>query len=134
MRLFFYKFYTAVFRTTFVGRVISEGCGLTHAFRRKAVSSDTHRNEFIHEGLCALLAQFLVAGYGSCVIRMPLHLELEVGVILHQLRNTVNLGHRLGFDIRLADIEGDGVGDDLAVRHEAVVERHGACAETDVGH
>ena len=64
---------------------------------------------------------------------MALNLEIEARVLLHQVRDAVDLDHGLGLDGCLAGIEGDGVGHDLTFGGQTVIERYGALRQADIG-
>ena len=92
----------------------------------KAGLCDALFNQGGYDGFGPLLAQRIIDFVASSGVTMALYLELQARVLLHQFGHTVYLHHGFRLEIGLAGLEGDGVGDDLALGHQTVVERYGA--------
>ncbi len=103
------------------------------ADRGQASLGDALLHERGHDGLGARLAEPVVDGVGAGGVAVALDFEIEARVLLHQLRDAVDLDIRFRLDGGLAGVEGDGVGHDLAVGGQAVIERHGALRQADIG-
>ena len=64
---------------------------------------------------------------------MTLYLKFEVGILLHQIIETIDLRQGLRFDRSFADIEGDTIGDDTSRRCQTVVQRHCTLGDHHIG-
>ena len=63
---------------------------------------------------------------------MALHFKLKFGMFLHQFGHAIDFDDGFRLQVGLARLEGDGVGHNLAVGGEAVVERHGTLGDTHI--
>ena len=102
------------------------------AHSREAPLVDALFHQCGHNCFGALLAQRVVDGVGARVVAVALHLEVQVGVLLHQLGHAVDFHERFRLEVGLARLEGDGVRDNLAFRGQAVVERHSALGNAHI--
>ena len=63
---------------------------------------------------------------------MALYLEFQTGILFHQFRNAEDFHHGFRFQVGLAGFKGDGVGNDLPIGHQPVIERNGAFGDADI--
>ena len=63
---------------------------------------------------------------------MALDLEAEGRIVGHHLRDAFDFARGFRLDGGFAGVEGDGVGHDLAVGGQAVIQRHGTFGDADV--
>ena len=130
--LFLDEFYPAVLGATFVRAVGGDGLVGALADGGEAGFGNPLFYQGGHDGFGPLLTQRVIDFVGARGVAVALYLELQAGVILHQFGHTVYLHHGFGLEIGLSGLEGDGVGDNLALGHQTVVERHGALGKADI--
>lgn len=130
--LFLYKFNAAVLGASLVGIVVGHRLMRTLAHGGEAVFSDAVLRQRGNDGLSTFLAERIIDGIGAGVITVSLHLELQGRIVLHDFGDTVDLAGGFGFEGGLAGVESDGVGHDLTVGGEAVIERYGTLGDADV--
>ena len=88
-----YKFYTAVLGAASFAAVVGNRlvASLAHGAEVERIHAFLLQSRY--DGLCALLAQRIVHCVGALVVGMALNLEAGAGVLLHILRNLLDLLH-----------------------------------------